>query len=151
MENQTKNLQRSRENRIVAGILGGIGEHFKVDPTLVRIVFAVLLLSSGFALILLYLILWFVIPEAPQEEAGKQNGKYASRVRAVKIFVIIVVALVAISGILVCAKFFYHNVMVPWPYRHELKNCLREAENKSTVEEMDFSRYQCFRTYPHFL
>lgn len=58
-----RKLFLSEKNKVIAGVCGGIGEYFNVDPTLVRLVWVVLtLLSFGFGA-LLYLIAWLVIPE----------------------------------------------------------------------------------------
>ncbi len=60
----TKKIFRSEKDRMIAGICGGIGEYFNVDSTLIRILFAFVLLSgSGF---FLYIILWAVIPTESQ-------------------------------------------------------------------------------------
>lgn len=60
----TKRLYRSRTDRQLAGVCGGLGEYFGVDPTIVRLIFVVLSLAGGPGL-LLYIILALVIPEAP--------------------------------------------------------------------------------------
>jgi len=57
-----KKLTRSMSNRKIAGICGGLGEHFNVDPLVFRIIFLVLLFGGGSGF-LLYLVLWIVIPE----------------------------------------------------------------------------------------
>lgn len=62
-----KRLQRSRTDRSVAGVAGGLAEYFEVDPTLVRILFVVFTLVGGPGL-LLYIIMWIVMPEAPAYE-----------------------------------------------------------------------------------
>jgi len=62
----TKKLYRSRTQRMIAGICGGLAEYFSLDPTVVRVLFVAAALLWGGGL-LLYLILWFVIPEAPQK------------------------------------------------------------------------------------
>ena len=55
-------LYRS-SNRILAGVCGGIAEYFDVDPTLIRVVYAVLtLFSAAFPGLLLYIILMILIP-----------------------------------------------------------------------------------------
>ncbi len=60
-----KRLQRSRSEKMMAGVCGGLGEYFGVDPTLVRVVFAAITVLGG-AGILLYLVLWVVMPlESP--------------------------------------------------------------------------------------
>ena len=59
-----KKLYRSRDNRMIAGVAAGIGNYLNVDPTLVRIVFVLLAFANGIG-ILLYLILWLIVPEEP--------------------------------------------------------------------------------------
>lgn len=58
-----KKLYRSRNNRMIFGVCGGIGEYFDVDPTLVRLVW--LLFTFWGPGILAYLIAWIIIPEEP--------------------------------------------------------------------------------------
>jgi len=61
-----KKLYRSNTERVVWGILGGIGEYVGVDPTVVRIVFVILLLITGFfPFALLYLLGYYIIPKKP--------------------------------------------------------------------------------------
>lgn len=60
----SKRLLRSN-NRIIAGVCAGIAEYFDVDPTLVRIIYALLSMSSaGFPGLLVYLILMIIMPQA---------------------------------------------------------------------------------------
>lgn len=63
----TKRLYRSRTSRQLGGVCGGLGEYFNIDPTLVRLAFAVLMLWGGAGLPL-YILMWVIIPEAPDEE-----------------------------------------------------------------------------------
>ena len=60
--NPSKRLYRTREGRVVAGVCSGIAGYFGIDPTLVRLAFAVFTIFGG-AGILVYLIAWIVIPE----------------------------------------------------------------------------------------
>ncbi len=57
-----KRLARSTNDRFLAGVCGGIAETYNVDATLVRLAFAVATLL-GFSGILVYLVLWFVMPQ----------------------------------------------------------------------------------------
>ena len=60
-----KRLYRSNKNRMIAGICGGIGEYFDIDPTLVRVVYIIVsVFSVAFPGILVYLILWVIIPHS---------------------------------------------------------------------------------------
>ncbi len=53
---------------MLGGVLAGIAEHFKLDKTLVRLIYVLVsLFSAGFPGILVYIILWAVIPERPNE------------------------------------------------------------------------------------
>jgi phage shock protein C len=56
-----KKLYRSRKERMIAGVCGGLAEYFGVDPTWVRIIFILFFLLGGAAL-LVYLVLWLIVP-----------------------------------------------------------------------------------------
>lgn len=56
-----KKLYRSRKERMIAGVCGGLADYFGMDPTWVRIIFLVLLLLGGSPL-LVYLIMWVIVP-----------------------------------------------------------------------------------------
>lgn len=57
-------LRRSVANRQIAGVCGGLAEYFGIDPTAVRVAYVLLsIFSVAFPGILVYLILWFLIPE----------------------------------------------------------------------------------------
>lgn len=60
-----KRLYRSRTDRMIAGVAGGLGRYFGIDPTLVRLAFVILSLA-GMSGGLAYLILWVVIPLEPE-------------------------------------------------------------------------------------
>ncbi|MFA6743531.1 MAG: PspC domain-containing protein, partial [Candidatus Neomarinimicrobiota bacterium] len=56
-----KKLYRSDQQKIVAGVCGGIAEYFEIDPVLIRLIWIVLIVFGGTG-ILAYLIAWIVIP-----------------------------------------------------------------------------------------
>lgn len=56
-----KRLYRSRRDRMIAGVCGGLADYFEMDPTWVRLAFLVFLLLGGSAL-LVYLIMWLIVP-----------------------------------------------------------------------------------------
>ncbi|HEU4440103.1 MAG TPA: PspC domain-containing protein [Methylomirabilota bacterium] len=61
-------LQRSRKNKMIAGVCGGIAEWLGWDPTIVRILYVVVsAVSVAFPGILAYLVLWIIMPKAPRE------------------------------------------------------------------------------------
>lgn len=57
-----KRLYRSRKERMIAGVCGGIAEYFNVDPTIVRLAW-ILLTFAGGAGIVAYIIAWIIVPE----------------------------------------------------------------------------------------
>ena len=62
--NTTRTLSRSRHDRMLAGVLGGIARRFGWNSTLVRVVYVLFsIVSAAFPGILVYLILWLLIPE----------------------------------------------------------------------------------------
>lgn len=59
-----KKLYRSEKNKIFAGVLGGLGEYFEVDPVILRIIFVLLVVATGiFPGIIAYLIALILIPK----------------------------------------------------------------------------------------
>lgn len=60
----TKHLYRSRTDNVIAGVSGGLGKYFAIDPVVVRVLFLVLTLFAAGGLIA-YIILWIVVPLEP--------------------------------------------------------------------------------------
>lgn len=72
-------LRRSSTDKIIAGVAGGLGEYFAFDPVIIRIVFVLLTVFGGSG-ILIYLILWLMIPSDnahahSQEDIMKENAE----------------------------------------------------------------------------
>ena len=61
---EPKRLYRSTTDKKIAGVAGGLGEYFEIDPLIVRLLFVILALAGGGGL-LIYIILWIVTPEKP--------------------------------------------------------------------------------------
>ena len=60
-------LYRSRRHNMIAGVMGGIADRYGWNPTLVRIIFVILSISSaGFPGILVYLVLWLIMSKKPK-------------------------------------------------------------------------------------
>jgi phage shock protein C len=64
MSSEYRKLYRSRDDRIISGVCGGLGEFFGIDPTLIRIIFILLLIFGGSGLII-YLVMWLIVPDEP--------------------------------------------------------------------------------------
>lgn len=63
MQTESKKLHRSRTNRLLGGVCGGLGEFFNIDPTVVRVVFVLGALLGFGSFALLYIIMLFIVPE----------------------------------------------------------------------------------------
>lgn len=72
MSDENRRLWRSRDNRVIAGVCGGLGEYFNIDPVILRIVWVLLIFGAGTGL-LAYLIAWLVIPPEPVDRAWRDT------------------------------------------------------------------------------
>ncbi|TRZ36980.1 PspC domain-containing protein [Niallia circulans] len=57
-----KKLVRSTNNRKLAGVIGGLAESININANLLRVIFILALIPTGFTLVLIYLLLTFVLP-----------------------------------------------------------------------------------------
>ncbi|WP_209716855.1 PspC domain-containing protein [Marmoricola sp. OAE513] len=72
-------LRRSVSDRYIAGVAGGLGRHFNVDPTVIRVLLAVLTLFGG-AGVLVYAVCWAFVPEEGSEKAAIRTGSDARKI-----------------------------------------------------------------------
>ncbi len=63
MNNDIRKLVRSRENKMICGVCGGIGEYLNIDPTLVRLLWAICSVASVGMGLLVYFVAAVVMPE----------------------------------------------------------------------------------------
>jgi phage shock protein C len=57
-------LRRSRSNRMIAGVIGGLARYFGFDPTMARVIYVILsIVSVAFPGLLVYILLWVIMPE----------------------------------------------------------------------------------------
>lgn len=68
-------LYRSRDEKMVAGICGGLGQYLDLDPTLIRVLWVVVTILGGGTGLLAYGVLWLVIPQEPLGGAGVPMAK----------------------------------------------------------------------------
>ena len=64
MSNSGKALRRSRRDRVIAGVCGGLGEFFGITPVWFRLAFIIAAIPGGVPGISLYLLLWLIVPNA---------------------------------------------------------------------------------------
>jgi phage shock protein C len=68
MSVEVKRLFRSRNDRMIAGVCGGLAEYFEADPTLVRLLAAFMLVFGAPGIFPAYIVMALIIPEAPVGE-----------------------------------------------------------------------------------
>lgn len=82
MVNMNKKLYRSRSNRMLSGVCGGLGDYLNIDVTIIRLVWVLItIMSGGFPGIIAYVIAVFIIPEEPvgygnMNENRSQDAEY---------------------------------------------------------------------------
>jgi len=76
----TKRLIRPEDNRIIAGVCSGLGNFFSVDPTVIRIIFILITVFGGSG-ILLYFVLWLIMPAEKSAYAGYAIRENAGEIK----------------------------------------------------------------------
>lgn len=97
-----RRLYRSGRDRVLAGVAGGLGEYFDLDPVWFRIGFVVLALGGGSG-ILIYLLMWLLIPRAPEGLAAPETVRGSLTGAAVVGVVFVIVGTIALV-----------NTVSPW-------------------------------------
>jgi phage shock protein C len=69
---EQKRLYRSRKDSVISGVCGGMGKHLNLDPVLIRVLFVLAVILAGGGL-LVYLVLWIVVPLEPENPAGENK------------------------------------------------------------------------------
>ncbi len=70
-----KRLYRSKRDRMLGGVCAGLGEHFDVDPAVIRLVWAVVTIFSIGTGVLVYLLAWIIIPEEGTAGAATSSSE----------------------------------------------------------------------------
>ena len=81
-----RRLYRSRRDSVLGGVAGGVAEYLDVDPSIVRIIWAILALVTGGLFLVLYIVMWIVVPEGPSAatvaRAASEPGTEAAHAEA---------------------------------------------------------------------
>ena len=70
-----KKLYRSNSDKVIGGVLGGFAEYSNVDPTVVRLGYVLLSLTTCFSGVLFYIIAWIIIPQKPSHVSAGASAK----------------------------------------------------------------------------
>lgn len=73
MLTMTNKIQRSRSDKLIAGVCAGLARYFGVDATIVRLVFALLFFITHGAMLPIYVILWIIMPQEPAADAPRYD------------------------------------------------------------------------------
>jgi len=104
---ETKKIYRSNSNYVVAGVCGGVGEYFNIDPVIIRIAWVVLtFMGAG---ILAYLIAWIVIPK--RRDGSLDTGQ--RQVGCLYVIVVFFVVTILVSAIGFFLLFLFNITMFP--------------------------------------
>ena len=65
---KNKKLYRSATDKKIAGVCGGLAEYLEIDATVIRLIFLVMLVFGIAPIVLVYLIMWIIMPEPPEPQ-----------------------------------------------------------------------------------
>jgi len=77
---ETRKLYRSRTDKMIAGVCGGLGKYLGVDPTLIRLTFVLLLLFGIGSGLLVYLAMMLLVPLEPEDAAIPVQSRSADSI-----------------------------------------------------------------------
>ncbi len=121
-------LTRSRSDRMIGGVCGGLGAYLRIDPTIIRLLFVLMALGSG-AGVFIYIVLWFVLPSEGAGESSSLDAnirasaeEMAARARTLGADLSSQdvearrrgLMIVGVGLILVGAVVFLNNLNIPW-------------------------------------
>ena len=110
-----RRLYRSRRDCMIGGVAGGLGQYLGIDPVIVRLFFVLLVLAG--AGVLLYVILWIVVPEEPRGEG--LPGEPGYRALDVRQRNLLIGGALIFFGLLLLAKelgdWYWLNTRQLWP------------------------------------
>jgi phage shock protein C len=75
---EPRKLYRSRNQRMVGGVCGGLADYFNIDVTVVRVLFLILSVFGGTGLVI-YLVMWIIVPDVSQAEAARRRWPHLTR------------------------------------------------------------------------
>jgi phage shock protein C len=102
-------LRRSKDDKVIAGVAGGLGRYLGIDSVIVRIILLVLLIAGGSGF-LIYLIGWIAIPmEQPDDNVGPATGSASS------VTLLIGGALIVVGGFMILDRIVPSLSKFVWP------------------------------------
>jgi phage shock protein PspC (stress-responsive transcriptional regulator) len=109
------NIYRSKENKVISGVCGGFAEYLDLDPTIVRVIWALTSLTWG-AGIIAYIICAIIIPEKPSFLNNHNSESSYSSSDPNKNKLALGIVLIVIGSILLARRFFiWFDMSYLWP------------------------------------
>ncbi len=78
-ERPVKRLYRSRNDRFLGGVCAGLADYFRIDPTIMRLLYILLCFVSLGTGVLIYLVLWVLVPESKVYHVPQQDHKDSNK------------------------------------------------------------------------
>lgn len=69
-----KKLYRSLDDKKIAGVCGGVGEYFDIDPTIIRLLWIAMTLAFGGGIVA-YIIAWIIVPKVPVAQVAAESSR----------------------------------------------------------------------------
>lgn len=111
---EVKRVYRSRTERMISGVCGGIAEYFNIDPTLVRLAFVLLIFANGIGLIL-YVIAAIIIPLNPTAVPSRGPPvKIPIAGSAASVIVLVIGVLILLLGVASLISLYAGAAWSPW-------------------------------------
>ncbi len=131
-------LYRSTDEKIIAGVCGGLGRYFEIDPSLVRVIMVLLAFVNGIG-ILAYLIAWIVFPKQTQEtdvsttQSAESERRYSSWNKYLPGIILIAIGLV----FLVRENWYWFDFEEFWPILFIALGLFLLLNRKKSAEQED--------------
>lgn len=107
----SKQLYRSSEHKLIAGVCAGVAEYFEIDPTIVRIIWLITLFA-GFG-ILAYIVCWIIMPEDDTYESSSDANSSVDKEKSKQILGVV---LITVGTIFIIDRFFsWFNISILIP------------------------------------
>lgn len=103
-EEAPRKLYRSRVDRILGGVCGGLAEHFNIDPTIVRLLFVAFFVINPAAAAIIYIAAWVIIPEKPYLTPEERMALEKAGVKKREEGLILIGLLLILAGVIGAAR-----------------------------------------------
>ncbi|MCD6535889.1 MAG: PspC domain-containing protein [Thaumarchaeota archaeon] len=108
----SKRLERSAKNKVLAGVLGGLGEYLNIDPNILRIIAVILFILSPVAMVVLYLAAVFLLPRSGENKPLISSFKVSEHSPLILGFILFLVGAVLPGPYVVPVFWFFQPLLI---------------------------------------